>query len=311
MRKFGRGSLAAGLALQREMEPYMFAAPVDMGVESTRHPARPLALTAEQAADYKTVMQAWMKAKAAKARGETDMDALRVLSPRSFAAAAKTGLSEEEIAGRLNRGLATLRETALNRVVNIHPNGAKLNFVSQYAGQHAGEPMVVFAHNLESVKQISERLRAEGHRVGVLTGGMSSDAKDRAKLAFNPPNPDDAQADILVSSDAGAVGANLQRGMHLINVDVPLTAMLHEQRIAREVRTGQLNHVQIHDLVADAGFDRRNRKRLERKSQLRELMTTPAEMIDDSGLAYRIHEARSNAFEEQYAHPQEFLNAAG
>jgi superfamily II DNA/RNA helicase len=129
---------------------------------------------------------------------------------------------------------------------------------------------------------------------------MSSDAKDRVRLAFSPP-AGEATVDVLVCSDASAMGANLQRGYHLINYDTPQTAMLHEQRIAREVRAGQENAVSVHDLVADSEFDRRARGRLERKQELRDLITTPAEMMDDSGLAARIERARVKRFEREYS----------
>jgi superfamily II DNA/RNA helicase len=183
-------------------------------------------------------------------------------------------------------------------VTNIHPAGVKFDFVEKYVQDHEGQPTVVFARNLDSVHALADRLTKAGHRVAVITGSMSSQAKDNAKRSFNPETGE-ASADVLISSDAGAVGANLQRGHHLINVDVPLTSMVHEQRIAREVRTGQLNHVNVTDLVTDSDFDRRNRQRLERKSQLRQLMTSSADLTDDHGLAQRIAKARASVFEKE------------
>jgi superfamily II DNA/RNA helicase len=190
------------------------------------------------------------------------------------------------------QSIGTLTDAAMNRVVNLHAEGTKLDWTEKYVGGHQDEPTVIFAHNLESVRAITKRLKAQGHSVGVITGEMSTKAKDKAKEAFTGSEP---TANVLVCSDASAMGANLQRGYHMINFDTPMTSMLHEQRIAREVRCGQKNIVSVHDLVADCGFDRRNRKRLERKAALRELMTTPAELVDDTGLCHRIEAEKVRA----------------
>ena len=173
-------------------------------------------------------------------------------------------------------------------MTNLHEKGAKLDWVDHYLGEHKGEPAVVFAHNLAAVDALKKRAKAAGHRVVKLSGAMSSQAKDQAKNAFAPTSGE-ATADVLMSSDAGCMGANLQRGYHMINYDTPQTSMTHEQRIAREDRRGQKNHVFVHDLVTDCDYEKRNRRRLERKSRLRELMTSSSEMLDDSGLMGRIH----------------------
>jgi hypothetical protein len=292
IRKYGRNSVASGLALQRELEPYLYAAKVDIGVDSNRS-VHNLQMTAPQKAEHDAVMSAYGKARAARAKGQVDIESLKVLSPGAFA----DGADENEVAPRLMKSLGVLRETALNRVVNLHPQGAKLEKVSQYMDTHRGEPTIVFAHNREAVKMLTKRLRNEGHNVAVLSGDMSGELKDKARLAFSPP-AGEATADVLISSDAGSVGGNLQRGRHLINYDTPQTAMTHEQRIARAVRMGQRNFVHVNDLVADSPYERRARRRLEGK--LRELMTTPAEMIDDGGLAMAIANGRARAFEQEY-----------
>lgn len=288
-RRYGPNTLAAGLALQREMQPYLYTAQVDTGVQHNRQ-THLLDMTPAQGAEHAQVMAAYRQAKLARTKGDTAglVTALKQLSPKSFG---QRDESDEETAERLGNALGTLRETALNRVVNLHQDGAKLHWVDKYLGEHKGEPTVIFAHNLGAVQALRERLKASGHRLAVITGTMSTEAKDRAKNAFQPSGGEPS-ADILVCSDAAAMGANLQRGYHLINYDTPMTAMLHEQRIAREVRTGQKNAVTVHDLVANSSFDRRNRKRLEDKGALRELMTADAELIDDSGFASRLARAR-------------------
>jgi hypothetical protein len=285
MRKYGRGDLAAGLSMRQEMEPYMFTSTANLGTSHERH-LHTLDMTPEQAKDYTAVKQSYQEARRAAAVGDTPglIAALKDLAPNSFSGSEP----ESETAARLKGALGTLRESALNRVTNLHEKGAKLDWVDHYLGEHKGEPAVVFAHNLAAVDALKKRAKAAGHRVVTLSGAMSSQAKDQAKNAFAPTSGE-ATADVLMSSDAGCMGANLQRGYHMINYDTPQTSMTHEQRIAREDRRGQKNHVFVHDLVTDCDYEKRNRRRLERKSRLRELMTSSSEMLDDSGLMGRIH----------------------
>ena len=288
LRRYGRNTLAAKTALQREVAPYFYTSNASLGVEHERH-THVLPMTESQAASHQKVLSAYRQARLAHKIGDTDglIENLSVLSPTSFG----KGESDEEVADRLASSIGTQKEAALNRVTNMHADNAKLHWVDSYVGSHKGEPTVIFAHNHDAVNAIARSLKAAGHRVAVSTGKMSQQAKAKAKAAFQPSSGE-PRADVLVCSDAEAMGANLQRGHHLINFDTPMTAMTHEQRIAREVRTGQLNTVSVHDLVLDNDFERRNRRRLEQKGGLREAMTAPTELVDDGGLAQRIHAAR-------------------
>ena len=95
-----------------------------------------------------------------------------------------------------------------------------------------------------------ERLEKEGHRVVVLTGADSGQEKERERKMFNP-EAGEAEADIMIASDAGATGMNVQRGQWLAQMDTPDTAMVHGQRQGRIFRTGQRNNVELLDLVAN------------------------------------------------------------
>ena len=134
---------------------------------------------------------------------------------------------------------------------------------------------------------LAERLEKEGHRVVVITGSDSAQEKDRKRQMFNPEQGE-AQADILVASDAGATGMNIQRGQWLYQYDTPQTAMTHAQRNGRIFRTGQKNNVELIDGVADHPEVHKARERLLKKYGLRELMTSPMEGLDDTGVAHFI-----------------------
>lgn len=73
-----------------------------------------------------------------------------------------------------------------------------------------------------------------------------------------------------------------------------VTHNTHAQRQGRINRTGQKNAVELTDLVADHPREDRARSRLERKYGLRQLVTSPLETLDDSGVAYYLR-AREQA----------------
>jgi superfamily II DNA/RNA helicase len=153
------------------------------------------------------------------------------------------------------------------------------------ASERRGKPGVVFAHSLAAVENLRKRLAAEGFRVGTISGKDSAKEKAKRIDGFNPQSGE-ADTDILVCSDAGATGANLQSGKWLINFDTPETAKTHAQRNGRINRIGQTSDVELMDIVRDHPAEARNRARLKRKYALRELTTTPMESLDDTGVAY-------------------------
>lgn len=292
LRKYGRNTLASGRALRAEMEPYMYAASMDFGNPPPRRRIRQLDLTLAQQKDYDSVEDAYRAARAAQIRGTTNLEALQVLNPAAFS----DGEPDHETITNMTSSLGALRQTALNRVVNEHPDGVKLQWTQRYIQKHKSQPVVVFAHNLKAIEALKQKLTAAGHRVAVVTGDETGAAKDKAYRQFQS-----GDVDILLSSDAGEAGANLQRGFHLINIDVPMTAKTHEQRIAREWRLGQTKQVRVHDLVTNTEYDRKARKRLENKRGLREVLTSDVERMDDTGLATRIAQAIGKRFERRYS----------
>lgn len=288
MRKYGVDTPSAKDELRRELARYFYPGKIESGVKVTRK-VEDVKLTADQHKEAKAVESNLARARLARMRGEVDIDAVKALSPSSFEGvdAARHG----EIAKKLQTNLGILKESAYRKAINGHENGAKQDTISRLAHERRGTPGVVFAHGLAEVSQIAERLRKEGHRVVVITGSDSSKEKAKKKLMFNPEKGE-AQADILVASDAGAVGLNAQRGQWLAQYDTPMTAKTKHQRDGRINRLGQKNDVELIDLVADHPSERRARDRLLKKDELRGILTTPLEGMDDTGLAAHIARAR-------------------
>ena len=77
-------------------------------------------------------------------------------------------------------------------------------------------------------------------------GGQGADERDRAlrRFAAEPRG-------VLLSTESGGVGLNLQFCHHVINYDLPWNPMRVEQRIGRVHRLGQSHDVFIYNLFAE------------------------------------------------------------
>ena len=282
MRRYGADTLAAKDALKREMARFVYPSKIDPDVSADRRTEQ-VDLSAGQKAALADLDRHLSNARLARMQGKVDVDAMKAISPNSFEGVPAD--QHEQVARDLQANLGILKSSAAARIINAHADNAKVDRLVKLAGERKGKPGVVFAHSLEAVQQIKDRLEKEGHRVVLLTGADSATEKERKRLMFNP-EAGEAQADILVASDAGATGMNIQRGQWLVNVDTPQTAMTHAQRNGRIFRTGQKNNVELIDLVADHPEERKARDRLTKKYGLRDLMTSPMEGLDDTGIAH-------------------------
>lgn len=282
-------------AFKRMANRYIFASSVKSGAPRTDvwgardadGKETPLALHPEQERQLGEVNEAYQRARQARRNGTVDVDALRILSPNSF-----KDLSPEQAqakAEELSKAIGTLQEAARSRVLDLAPpeQNAKVQHLLKLARERKGKPGIVFAHSLQAVEMLQQQLAAEGLRVATVTGKHSSDDKDAIRQQFQS-----GEHDVLVMSDAGAVGMNLQRGQWLAHYDLPMTHATLAQRSARIDRIGQKNAVEIHHLVTDTDYDRRARKRLTTKGALQQVFESDWSNLDDTGLAKEITEAR-------------------
>lgn len=290
MRRYGADTLASKDALKREMARYVYPSKIDPDVAADKK-VETIQLSKGQKSALAELDKHFSGARLARMQGKVDVEAMKAISPNSFASAPAD--QHEAIAKNLQANLGILKASATQRVINTHPDNAKVDHLSKMAAERKGKPGVVFAHSLESVKAITARLEAEGHRVVSLTGADSSAEKERKRLMFNPEQGD-AQADIMVASDAGATGMNIQRGQWMVQMDTPQTAMTHGQRQGRIFRTGQKNDVELTDLVADHPEERKARDRLSKKYGLRDMMTSSMEGLDDTGVAAYLQQKKAN-----------------
>lgn len=288
MRRYGVDTDAARAELKREMARYVYSHTISPDV-TAHHNEHAIELSGGQKAALKEMDGHFARARLARMRGQVDVDACRAISPSSF-----DGVPEDQhhaVAAQLQKSLGMLKPSVERRIINDHPDNAKIEKAVELAKARHGRQGVVFAHSLSAVEATAKRLQAEGFRVVTITGADSSKDKDAKRKKFTPESGE-PEADIMVASDAAAVGMNLQSGRYLIQHDTPDTAKNHGQRNARIHRLGQKNDVELHDLVADHSSERRARARLSKKYGLRELMLSPMDALDDTGLAYFLHQRK-------------------
>jgi superfamily II DNA or RNA helicase len=285
MRRFGGDAALARRSLAQQLTRYWYNGRVEVGVDAHHmHDQVPLSPSQRQTVDDVELAAGKLRTGSAEER----VSWAHVLAPEAFA-----GKPEEEhatIAEEVTRSVGTFREAALNRAINLDPAGGKMAEHVRIAkeAKAEGKPVVIFARNLDAVAAIHKNLEAAGLGVVSLTGKDSSKDKGLKAGKFQR-----GEADVIVLSDAGATGLNLQRGKVLIHHDIPTTAMIHQQRTARIHRLGQDQDVEVHTLMADHPWERTNRKRVETKAALGEIFESTEGYLDDTGLAGTLREIRA------------------
>lgn len=291
MRRYGADTIASRQALQREMARFVFPTSITPDVHRDRIREK-VALSEGQSKAMADLDKNLARARLAQRSGKVDVEAVRAISPSSFEGVPES--EHEAIAANLQKAIGVLKSSAANRIINAHPDNAKVARAVDMVAARPGRQGVIFARNRESVDLYKKAMEKAGKRVVVITGSDSAKEKDAKRRMFNPERGE-AQADILIASDAAAVGMNLQSGRYLIQHDIPTTAKTHSQRNARIDRIGQKNGIELIDMEADHAEERKSRDRLMKKYALKDMMASPLDGIDDSGVAGAIHARRAAA----------------
>lgn len=103
--------------------------------------------------------------------------------------------------------------------------------------------ILIFTEFIETQKYIIDSLETLGYKTAFINGKLSLDEKIKQKMDFM----EDAQ--IMVSTDAGGEGINLQFCHVVVNYDLPWNPMKIEQRIGRVDRIGQEKDVLVINFV--------------------------------------------------------------
>jgi hypothetical protein len=109
----------------------------------------------------------------------------------------------------------------------------------------SGEQAVVFTEYADTADWLVGRFRTAGYTAQRFSGRDPHNIRDETRAAF-------AERDfqILVSTDAGNEGIDLQSAHVLVNWDIPWSLVRLEQRMGRIHRLGQERDVELYNLIA-------------------------------------------------------------
>ena len=113
------------------------------------------------------------------------------------------------------------------------------------------QKVVLFTQFVETQMFLKTVLEHNGYEVTIFNGRMGAEEKEDAIRHFRE------SSQILISTEAGGEGRNLQFAHVLINYDLPWNPMKVEQRIGRLDRIGQTHVVDIFNLVYDGTLEER------------------------------------------------------
>lgn len=119
--------------------------------------------------------------------------------------------------------------------------------------------ILIFTEFVPTQSMLAEFLTNRGMFVVTLNGSMSMEQRKQAQQDFA------AHSRVLISTDAGGEGLNLQFCHVIINYDIPWNPMRLEQRIGRVDRIGQKHVVRAINLVFEDTVEHRVREVLEEK----------------------------------------------
>jgi superfamily II DNA or RNA helicase len=159
------------------------------------------------------------------------------------AAGSSPNAAASAIARFAERHPADKRWMALQARTRAIGAGAKEAALLRLLAQNPTEKKLVFVHHRDSLAHLADRLRTKKIPFAMFSGDMSGPQKDAAVDAFRDHVP------VLLCTESGGEGRNLQFCNTLINFDIPWNPMAIEQRIGRIDRIGQLREVFIFNLV--------------------------------------------------------------
>ncbi|OZC59775.1 helicase [Rhodococcus sp. 06-621-2] len=107
------------------------------------------------------------------------------------------------------------------------------------------EQAVIFTEYADSAQWIAARLTADGYTAKMYSGRQSRAERDEVRREFMR-----GEFQVIVTTDAGNEGIDLQAAHVLVNYDIPWSLVRLEQRMGRIHRVGQQRDVYLYNLVA-------------------------------------------------------------
>ena len=192
--------------------------------------------------------------------------------------------SPQAVAGTLrkmvdDRGYSDSARAELREFLELAdaiPIGRKLHAVGEILERFPGK-FLIFTEFRRTLETIVSQLESWGISVTSFHGGLNINQKEAAVAAFR--GDDGADIRVMVSTESGAEGRNLQFCHQLINYDLPWNPMRVEQRIGRLHRLGQQQDVTIFNLSCNETIEAHILDLLARKIRMFELVIGELDLI--------------------------------
>src|SRR5438552_6020416 len=123
--------------------------------------------------------------------------------------------------------------------------------VLELVQQSQGHKLLIFVNFRRTLAHIEGLLRTKGLAFSVFSGEQTAHEKDEAVAAFRERVP------IMLCTESGGEGRNLQFADTLINYDLPWNPMRIEQRVGRVHRFGQTREVFVFNLCTAGSLEAR------------------------------------------------------
>ena len=134
-----------------------------------------------------------------------------------------------------------------------------LSIVDDIFTEDRNRRLIIFTEFVATQQYISKLLKDKGYSTSLLNGSLSIEERNIVLAEFRE------KTNVLISTDAGGEGLNLQFANYMINYDLPWNPMKIEQRIGRVDRIGQQNDVEVYNFVLADTVEARVRDVLEEK----------------------------------------------
>jgi SNF2 family DNA or RNA helicase len=151
--------------------------------------------------------------------------------------------------------------------------GGKELALLELLSRNPEEKKLVFVHHRETMSSLADLLSRNGVAFARFDGGLSGPEKDAAIAEFRERAP------VLLCTESGGEGRNIQFCNTLINFDIPWNPMAIEQRIGRIDRIGQRREVFVFNLVARGTVEEQVLRLLDEKINMFELVVGEAGAI--------------------------------
>lgn len=184
----------------------------------------------------------------------------------------------------------------LAKIVELGVN-VKINAKTKYLLEllpTINDKIVIFTEYLATQRFLANELNKIGLRFVTYDGTLSSSKKEFAKERFR------RDAQILLATEAGGEGLNLQFCNYVINYDLPWNPMRLEQRIGRLHRLGQGREVHVLNLFTEETIEERILELLYNKLKLfTEVFSLDDECLGEDLTQYIVTEIMSRSLQKE------------